>query len=747
MDEKEKNSLLSSYSVSDEAIRKLFMDCEKIELYVLENNRSIITGLIDTKKIIEKTIFADGDSNIYEYKYRSDKTIQQIISKHYKKDDNQSLNPKLIIRTEDGIEIENKKTEYDSNEKKKNEICIIYYPDTKITKKTEIEYENGNDKKRIETEYDANGKLTKKIEIETEYDDNGNDKKKIWTNYNSNGKLTEKIEIEYDNGNEKKRIETEYDANEKLTEKIEIETEYDDKGNEKKRIDTYYNANGKLTKKTETEYDENGNKKKTIWTYYNANEKLTKKTEIEYENGNKKKTIWTYYNANEKLTEKIEIETEYDDNGNEKKRIDTYYNANGELTKKIEIETEYDDNGNKKKRIETEYDANGKLTEKIEIEYDNGNEKKRIETEYYANGKITKKTEIEYDNGNEKKRIDTKYNSNGELTKKTETEYDALGKPTSQIYQEYTGDNENTEAYRSATFNEDGVSIVKDKKGNVIKYNKDSDIDIAFAGINNNRTPDIIDKKIIQLCKAINKEYKKEIAIIHTDIVDKDTIDDAIDNKLKDNQVLFLSFKDHQVCVAKIGGKLFSVGMYNNMYRATQDVENTILKQSSRNGECVNLAEIMALFSAKWISERGEKNPETAADDFRWAIKKFAIEYQNEKLYDYYADETLKLRHFIDLPDSVKQKIEALEEYNKLSDDDKKNTKEAVLIKNHNTLSNGVSRRNNYGFLGNIAVTQKNSTTKDDISTSYKKIKIEEQNKWQKIITNRHNEFGSSKEI
>jgi hypothetical protein len=144
-----------------------------------------------------------------------------------------------------------------------------------------------------------------------------------------------------------------------------------------------------------------------------------------------------------------------------------------------------------------------------------------------------KNKKTEYDNGNKKKRIDTDYNSNGKLAEKTETEYDALEKPISQIYQGYTGDNENTEAYRSATFNEDGVSIVKDKKGNVIKYNKDSDIDIAFAGINDNRTSDITDKKIIQLCKAINKEYKKEIAIIHKDIVDKDTIDDVIDNKLK----------------------------------------------------------------------------------------------------------------------------------------------------------------------------------------------------------------------
>ena len=398
-----------------------------------------------------------------------------------------------------------------------------------------------------------------------------------------------------------------------------------------------------------------------------------------------------------------------------------------------------------------------KSSQKREREYDeNENDKKKIWTDYNANGELTNKTEIEYDNGNEKKIIWTYYNSNGELTNKTETEYDALEKPTSQIYQEYTGDNENTEAYRSATFNEDGVSIVKDKKGNVIKYNKDSDIDIAFAGINNNRTSDIIDKKIIQLCKAINKEYKKEIAIIHTDIVDKDTIDGVINDKLKNNQTLLLHFEDHQVCVAKIGGKLFSVGMYNdmynNMYRATQDVENTILEQSSRNSACVNLAEIMALFSAKWISERGEKNQETAADDFRKAINEFAKDYQNEKLYDYYADETLKLRHFIDLPDSVKQKIEALEEYNKLSDEDKKNTEEPkeikeLLSKNHKILSNGGSRRNNYGFLGNIAVTQKNSTTKDDISTSYKKIKIEKQNKWQKIITNRHNEFGSSKEI
>jgi hypothetical protein len=54
MNENEKNSLLKSYSVSDKAIRKLFMDCEKIEPYVLEDNTSIITGLIDTKKIIEK---------------------------------------------------------------------------------------------------------------------------------------------------------------------------------------------------------------------------------------------------------------------------------------------------------------------------------------------------------------------------------------------------------------------------------------------------------------------------------------------------------------------------------------------------------------------------------------------------------------------------------------------------------------------------------------------------------------------
>ena len=164
MDEKEKNSLLDSCEVNDEAIRKLFMDCKKIELYVWENNRNIITGLIDTKKIIEKTIFAHGDSNIYEYKYWPDDKIQQIISKHYKKDDNQSLNPKLIIRTEDGIEIENKKTEYDNNEKKKNEICIRYYPNTKITKKTETEYDNGNEKKTIDTYYNSNEELTEKRE-------------------------------------------------------------------------------------------------------------------------------------------------------------------------------------------------------------------------------------------------------------------------------------------------------------------------------------------------------------------------------------------------------------------------------------------------------------------------------------------------------------------------------------------------------------------------------------------------------
>ena len=503
MDEEEKNSLLNSYSVSDEAIRKLFMDCKKIELYVFENNRTIIKGLIDTKKIIEKTIFANGNSNIYEYKYWPDDKIQQIISKHYKKDDNQSLNPKLIIRTEDGIEIENKKTAYDNNGKKKNKICIIYDPDTKITKKTETEYDNGN---------------------------------------------------------------------------------------KKKTIDTYYNSNEELTEKREREYYENGNDKKRIWTYYNSNEELTEKTEIEY-----------------------------DDNGNEKKRIDTYYNSNEELT------------------------------EKIEIEYD--------------------------ENRNERKRIDTYYDSNGELTKKTEIEYDDLKKPISQICQKYTRGNENKEAYRSATFNESGAAIVKDKKGNVIKYNKDSDIDIAFAGINDNGENDIIDNQISKLCQAINKEHKKEIAIIHTDIVDKNTIDDVINEELKDNQVLFWQFKSHQVCVAKIGGELFSVGMFYDKYKPKQAVEDIELIENSGRGPCVNLAEIMALFSAKWISERGEKNPETAADDFRGAIKKFAIEYQNEKLYDYYADEALKLRHFIDLPDSVKQKIEALEEYNKLSDGGKKRQK------------------------------------------------------------------------
>ncbi len=426
-------------------------------------------------------------------------------------------------------------------------------------------------------------------------------------------------------------------------------------------------------------------------------------------------------------------------------------------------EREYDENRNEKKAIFTDYNANGVLTKKIEIEYDdNGNEKKRIDTYYNSNEELTKKIEIEYDeNRNERKRIDTYYDSNGELTKKTQTEYDDLKKPISQICQKYTRGNENKEAYRSATFNESGAAIVKDKKGNVIKYNKDSDIDIAFAGINDNGENDIIDNQISKLCQAINKEHKKEIAIIHTDIVDKNTIDDVINEELKDNQVLFWQFKSHQVCVAKIGGELFSVGMFYDKYKPKQAVEDIELIENSGRGPCVNLAEIMALFSAKWISERGEKNPETAADDFRGAIKKFAIEYQNEKLYDYYADETLKLRHFIDLPDFVEKKMQALteyekslDEYNKLSDDDKKKIEQPkepqeikeLLKTNHKILSNGGSKRNNYGFLGNIAVTQKNSTTKDDISTSYKKIKIEKQGKWQKIV-NSPNKFGSSKEI
>ena len=40
-----------------------------------------------------------------------------------------------------------------------------------------------------------------------------------------------------------------------------------------------------------------------------------------------------------------------------------------------------------------------------------------------------------------------------------------------------------------------------------------------------------------------------------------------------------------------------------------------------------------------------------------------------------------------------------------------------VGIGKNDRVFDGGSKRNNYGFLGNIAVTQKNSTTKDDIST------------------------------
>ena len=106
-------------------------------------------------------------------------------------------------------------------------------------------------------------------------------------------------------------------------------------------------------------------------------------------------------------------------------------------------------------------------------------------------------------------------------------------------------------------------------------------------------------------------------------------------------------------CVAKICGKLFSVGMFNDEYRPKKYyVENIALEQSSRNDTCVNLAEIMALFASEWIIEQKRKNTATTADDFEEAIKKFAKEYQNEKLYDWYGEKVLELRHFFPLPDS-----------------------------------------------------------------------------------------------
>ncbi len=392
---------------------------------------------------------------------------------------------------------------------------------------------------------------------------------------------------------------------------------------------------------------------------------------------------------------------------------------------------------------EKEFYDNNKIKKRIETEYDNQNIKKKTETEFDDNGKIKKTTETEYDNQDIKKKIETEFDDNGKIKKiisinyikNTKMEYTRNydkypNKPTLQTYKVYAiaTDGEYKEddgKYRIGTFNESGECIVKDNKGIPVRYNTDTNNNIGFADMHNNGTKLITDKRNRELCNAINMNYSKKIVklhneIIHIDeslnIVDKKRIDEAINSQLKDNEVLLLTFTDHQVCIAKIGGKLFSVGMFSDKYRAIQDVYDTLLKQSSRNGPCANLSGMMAFFASKSISERNGENQETAADDFSKAINKFANEYQNETLYDWYAHESLAVRHCIPLPDFAKQKIEALEEYNKLSPKDKKNTEQPkeiidLLLKNHRILSEGRSKRNNHGFLGNVSITTNNGKT------------------------------------
>jgi len=405
---------------------------------------------------------------------------------------------------------------------------------------------------------------------------------------------------------------------------------------------------------------------------------------------------------------------------------------------KIEILKKYDKNTNITTKTTSCYNKDDNLIliickeDDIEIRraviqyYDNGERKSVILKEYDKNDSIATEITTEYrDDGTTKETLELKFNKYHAkiFTYTTKTTYDKDGKPISELYTQKTDNYANDiKKYRSATFI-NGTCIAKDHDGKRIKYNNNPDYDIAFASINSNGKADITDQKNKDLCEAINKQYKNKIADIHVDTINKETIDGVINDKLKNNQTLLLNFEGHQVCVAKIEDKLFSVGIYHEKYKPKQKVEDISLVQSSRNSPCVNLAEIMTLFSAKWINNRKGANQKITADDFRKAINEFAKDYQNEKLYDWYANEVMILRYLFKLPDFVEQNMNAASEYNKLSDDDKKNTKEPTLITNHKLLSSGGSKDNNYGFLGNASITIKNNS--QDLSYQDKKSDVD----------------------